>query len=269
MTSRWNRALVTGASSGIGREIARQLAATGTDLVVVARNVERLEALAEELPVDVEVLAADLSNHEQTLRVEARLADNERPIDLLVNNAGFGRGGPFVDNDRDTASSVLAVNVAAVLRLSHAAAVAMVDRHRTTGQRGGILNVSSMAGDLVSPNSAVYAATKAFVTSLSESIHQELAGEGVVVTAVLPGFTHTEFQERADVDVSDIPAWAWNDAADVAAQSLAALDKTQPRVVTGQINKVWGAISRTLPTAALRAAGRVAMKRQLANAESA
>ncbi len=265
MTSKWNLALVTGASSGIGREVARQLAAAGTDLVVVARDVERLESLASELTVDVEVLPADLSQLSEIKRVEARLSQQDRPVDLLVNNAGFGRGGPFIENDIDVATDVLTVNMTAVLRLSHAAAVSMAHRNQTTGQSGGILNVSSMAGDLVAPNSAVYSATKAFVTSLSESIHQELAPDGVTVTAVLPGFTHTEFQERADVDVSDIPAWMWNDAAEVASQSLAALVANKPRVVTGRLNKVWGAVSRSLPTAALRAAGRVAMSRENVN----
>ncbi len=254
----WNRALITGASSGIGRELARQLAAAGTDLVVVARDTERLESLAKELElVDVEVLTADLRSRTALDEVERRLGDGERPIDLLVNNAGFGAGGPFVENDIDIETDVVNVNVTAVLRLSHAAAKAMAPRGR-----GGILNISSMAGDLVAPNSAVYSATKAFVTSLSESLHQELAGSGVKVTAVLPGFTRTEFQERADVDVSDIPAWAWNDASLVAAQSLEALAAGRPRVVTGRLNKGWGVLSRSLPTAALRVAGRAAMKRQ-------
>ncbi len=268
MTSSWNRALVTGASSGIGQELARQLAAAGTDLVVVARDTERLEALKAELAVDVEVLTADLSELTQIQLVEHRLANPDRPIDLLINNAGFGRGGPFIENDREVATDVMTVNMVAVLRLAHAAAETMSARYKRTGQRGGILNVSSMAGDLVAPNSAVYSATKAFVTSLSESIHQELADDGVAVTAVLPGFTRTEFQERAEVDTSDFPSWIWNDAADVAAQSLSALDRNQPRLVTGRLNKAWGAISRTLPTATLRAAGRAAMKRENANANA-
>lgn len=262
MTSSWNRALITGASSGIGREMAQQLAIAGTDLVVVARDVDRLEALRAQLNVDVEVLPADLSDLGQIQLVERRLVDPDRPIDLLINNAGFGRGGPFIDNDRDIATDVMTVNMTAVLRLAHAAAGAMAERHSATGQRGGILNVSSMAGDLVAPNSAVYSATKAFVTSLSESIHQELASEGVVVTAVLPGFTRTEFQERAEVDVSDFPSWVWNDASEVAAESFRALDRKQPRVVTGRLNKGWGVVSRSLPTAALRAAGRAALKRE-------
>ncbi len=258
MTMRWNRALVTGASSGIGKEIARKLAADGTDLVIVARDTARLEALAAELSdVDVEVLPADLSVRSDTSIVEDRLADEDRPIDLLVNNAGFGRGGPFVENDLDVATDVVEVNVTAVLRLAHAASVPMAARGR-----GGILNVSSMAGDLVAPNSAVYSATKAFVTSLSESLHQELVDGGVTVTAVLPGFTRTEFQDRADVDTSDIPDLAWQSASDVADEALAAIAAGKPRVVTGRANKVLGAASRTLPTAGLRALGRQAMKRE-------
>lgn len=257
----WNRALVTGASSGIGREIARQLAAGGTDLVVVARNRERLEALADELTtadgVEVEVLVADLAIRTATARVEARLLDHERPVDLLVNNAGFGAGGPFVDNDIDTECSVIEVNVVALTRLAHAAACAMAPR-----QRGGILNVSSLAGELIAPNSATYSATKAFVTSLSESLHQELAGSGVTVTAVLPGMTRTEFQERAEVDVSDIPDAAWQSAEDVAREGLDALNAGRPRVVTGLINKAADFGARGIPKTALRLVGRAAMSRQ-------
>ncbi len=270
MSLRWNRALVTGASSGIGREIARQLAADGTDLVIVARDEQRLTELAAELGpdtdvtdhdksngVDVEILVADLTDRTQTALVEQRLEATDHPIDLLVNNAGFGKGGPFSENDRDIATDVLEVNMVAVLRLAHAAANAMEERGR-----GGILNISSMAGDLVAPHSAVYSATKAFVTSLSESLHAELAPHGVVVTASLPGMTRTEFQDRAEVDVSDIPDVAWQTAAEVAEESLAALAANKPRIVPGRLNKVLGAASRTLPTAAMRIAGRQAMKRQ-------
>ena len=192
MTKRWKRALVTGASSGIGRDLCRELAADGTDLVVVARDERRLDALADELDVDVEVLVADLSRRADIDRVAARLADDEVPVDLLVNNAGFGKGGPLVENDMDVAVDVVTVNATAVMVLSHAAAVALVRRGG-----GGIVNVSSMAGELVAPNSAVYSATKAFVTSFSESLHQELKPLGVTVTAALPGFTDTIFAPAA------------------------------------------------------------------------
>lgn len=226
MASRWNRALVTGASSGIGDAIARQLAADGTELVVVARDEARLRALASELGEDrVEVLVADLADRAALATVEARLGADPA-IDLLVNNAGFGFTGPFVDLDIDRECSVLAVNVEAVMRLSHAAGAAM----RARG-RGGILNVSSVAGTVPAPNSATYASTKAFVTRFSEALHLELRGTGVHVSALLPGFTRTEFQARAEYDTSSIPDFLWDDADAVARAGLSGVDKNKPVVI--------------------------------------
>ncbi len=239
--------------------MARQLAADHTDLVIVARDEARLASLAEELSageqgVDVEVLVADLSNRAALGTVEARLCAEDRPIDLLVNNAGFGRGGPFVDNDIDVECSVIEVNLVALTRLAHAAATTMASRGR-----GGILNVSSLAGELVAPESAVYSATKAYVTSLTESIHQELAPAGVVVTAVLPGLTRTEFQERAEVDVSKIPDQLWQTPEAVAAEGLAALAAGRVQVTTGVLNKVANGLVKFGPKIATRAAGRQVM----------
>ena len=154
---RWNRALVTGASSGIGAAIARQLAADGVELVVVARDTGRLQALADELAVDVEVLAADLTQPADVERVAERLTATDAPVDLLVNNAGFGFVGRFTDLPYDKEHAVVAVNVVAVHRLSQAAAIAM------TGAGGGaIVNIASVVGYLPAAGSATYAATKAF-----------------------------------------------------------------------------------------------------------
>jgi short-subunit dehydrogenase len=226
MASRWTRALVTGASSGIGEAVARQLAAEGTDLVVVARDEARLRALASEIGESrVEVLVADLADPGALAVVEARLGADPA-IDLLVNNAGFGFTGDFVELDIDRECSVLAVNVAAVMRLSHAAGAAMKPR-----RRGGILNVSSIAGAVPSPNNATYGATKAFVTRFTEALHLELRDSGVHVSALLPGFTRTEFQTRAEYDTSKIPAVLWDDAATVARIGLAGVDRNKPVVV--------------------------------------
>ena len=137
--SSWRTALVTGASSGIGRAIARQLAAEGTDLVVVARDEARLKALASELPVDVEVVTADLADADQLGAVEARLADADRPVDLVVNNAGFGTYGDFAALDRDGEAREIAVNVTAVVRLTHAALDGMLARGRVP-----VINISSV-----------------------------------------------------------------------------------------------------------------------------
>ena len=151
----WERALVTGASSGIGRAFARELADRGTDLVIVARDGDRLEQLAAELGsapgpgVEVEVLVADLSDREQLLAVAERLASDDSPIDLLINNAGFGYSGDFLDLDPDGETAVVDVNIAALHRLAHAAGTAMTARGR-----GGILHVSSVAGFGPAPRAA-------------------------------------------------------------------------------------------------------------------
>ncbi len=186
----YRSALVTGASSGIGASCARLLAAAGTELVLVARRLDRLTEVAARLSaehkVNVEVLAADLAEPRARAPVEARLADRARPVELLVNNAGFGTSGPFAGQPVRSAESQIQLNVVALTRLAHAALPGMLERGH-----GGILNVSSMAGFLLAPGSATYSATKAFVTSFSESLHAEVRKRGVHVTALCPGFTRT------------------------------------------------------------------------------
>ena len=241
VTKTWNRALVTGASSGIGREIARQLAIAGTDLVVVARDEARLRQLADSVDVECEVLVADLADATALSAVEQRLAAAPA-IDLLVNNAGFGYQGPFHELDASEAMAVVDVNVAAVHGLARAAAPSMV-----AAGRGGILNVSSMAGFTATPGGATYSATKAFVTSLSESLHGELRHHGVHVTALCPGFTRTEFQRRADYDTSSIPDRAWQTATEVATAGLRGVEKNRPVVVPGALNKIGAGVINTLP----------------------
>lgn len=223
---------MTGASSGIGREIARQLADEGSALVVVARDRARLEALAAELPVDVEVLVADLADPAQLAIVEARAADSDRPVDLVVNNAGFGTYGDLAALDIDRETDEIAVNVTAVVRLTHAAVRAMTQR-----RRGAVLNVSSVAGLQATPGNATYGASKAFVASFGEAVAGELRGTGVTLTTVLPGFTRTEFAERAGVGGRRIPAPAWQTAEEVAATALAAARDGRPWVVPGLLNK--------------------------------
>jgi short-subunit dehydrogenase len=238
----WTRALVTGASSGIGRAIARQLAAEGTALVVVARDETRLRALADSVEVECEVLVADLADLSALKQVEQRLADRSAPIDLLVNNAGFGFQGSFHELDMDRESAVVDVNITAVHRLARVAAAAMAD-----AGRGGILNVSSMAGFTATPGGATYSATKAFVTSLSESLHAELRPHGVHVCALCPGFTRTEFQSRAAYDTSTIPEAAWQTADEVAMAGLRGVGKNRPIVVPGVLNKVGVGMLNALP----------------------
>ncbi len=246
--TRWNRALVTGASSGIGKAIAERLAADGTRLVVVARDQARLEALAASVDVDVEVLVADLGDRDALARVEDRLGDDDAPIDLLVNNAGFGLTGPFHELDINRESAVIDVNITALHRLSHAAAVAMVER----GGGGGILNVSSVAAWAPAPNSATYAATKAFVSAFSEAQRAELLDHHVHVTALCPGFTRTEFQDRADFDTSNIPDFLWQNADEVAAAGLKGVDQNRAVVVPGGMNKIGAGVLSSLPGALRR-----------------
>jgi uncharacterized protein len=200
---RYTRALITGASSGIGEALARELAARHVDLVLVARSADRLAELADELhrahDVDVELLPADLTDDDGLQAVEARLRQVDAPIDLLVNNAGVGQVGDFVDLDVDGAQQQIELNILAPVRLAHAALPGLRDRG------GGILNVSSISANQPVPRMATYAATKAFLTSWSESLHEELRGSGVHVTALAPGFTRTGFVDAADAGTEAKP----------------------------------------------------------------
>ena len=187
-------ALVTGATSGIGLSFAHQLAERGHDVVLVARDRVRLENVSDELRakygVGTEILVADLADRAETGKVAERLADQLRPVDLLVNNAGYALKKRFLDNDITEEEAVFDVLGRAVLVLSHAAARAMRERGH-----GAIVNVSSVAGQITS---GTYSAVKSFVTVFSEGLAAELAGTGVTVTALLPGFTRTEFHERGE-----------------------------------------------------------------------
>ncbi|WP_124040324.1 SDR family NAD(P)-dependent oxidoreductase [Neoactinobaculum massilliense] len=196
-------ALITGASSGIGKEFAWQLAAERNDLVLVARGRERLEKLAEQIRqvagVQVEVLVADLSDADATARVAERLRSTTRPIGLLVNNAGFGLGQEFVGGSLKRDEEALNVMVRAVMVLCHAAAPVMKARGY-----GGIINVASMTALTAQ---GPYSAHKAWVKTFTEGLAAELAGTGVSVTAVLPGLTRTEFHARSGVDSSQWPSF--------------------------------------------------------------
>ncbi|WP_345121146.1 SDR family oxidoreductase [Dactylosporangium darangshiense] len=208
-------ALVTGATAGIGAAFARELAAEGHALVLVARDRERLAGLAEELPVPVEVLPADLATAEGCDAVAARLADPARPIDLLVNNAGRSLNRSFLRSSVEAEEELLRLNVHAVMRLTLAALPPMVERGR-----GDIVNVSSVAGFASLSPGSTYPASKAWVTSFSESQAQLVRRKGVRVMALCPGYTRTEFHERAGIDVSRSPSWLWLDARAVVRDGL-------------------------------------------------
>lgn len=249
-------ALITGASVGIGEQFARQLSERGHDVVLVARDEARLEALAKEIEgrngAHAEVLAADLTDPAQLATVEARV----RTVDLLVNNAGFGTFGAFHTLDLDTETREINLNVIALVRLTHAAAAAMAERGK-----GAILNVSSLASFQPGPSNATYSATKAFVTSFTEAVHEELKGTGVSVTALCPGFTRTEFQARAHAPASDVPGFMWQNAPEVAKAGLDGLAKNKAIVISGATNKIMGNLSAVTPHAITRRIGAAVLKR--------
>lgn len=251
MRQAYRSALVTGASSGIGESIARTLAARGTELVLVARRADLLEKLADDLRgryrVTVEVRAADLGDAAQRASVEDRLRDAGRPIELLVNNAGFGTGGTFAKLPLDREIAEIELNVVALVRLTHAALPGMIER-----RHGGVLNVSSMAGYTPAPGSATYSATKAYVTSFSESVHAEVKSAGVHVTALCPGFTRTEFQSVSGTDRSGLPSFAWLTREEVARAGLDAVSAGRAVCVPGLQYKATVPALKLAPRALLR-----------------
>ena len=249
----WDSALVTGASSGIGAETARLLAAHGVGrLVLVTRRVDRLDQLAAELReahgTEVELLPADLAEPGPLAVVEARLADADRPIDLLVNNAGLGTLGPLHSLPADGEEREIRVNVVALVRLTRAALPGLLER-----ARGGVLNVSSMASYQPAPGTATYGASKAFVTSFTEAVHEEVRGSGVSITALCPGFTRTEFQESAGSSPDGMaPGFAWMSAQAVAEAGLAAVAAGKALCIPGAGYKVIAGATTPLPRSAKR-----------------
>ncbi len=251
MTSTRPVAVVTGASSGIGRAFALALADRGYDLVVVARDAARLETLADEIRdaygAQAEVLSADLSDPSSLLEVETRVADAGRPIDLLVNNAGFGTSGAFAALPIAREQQEIQLNVVALVRLTHAAIDGLVARGR-----GGVINVASIAGYQPTPGNAVYGATKAFVMSFTQAVHEELKGTGVKCMVLAPGFTRTEFQVRAGFDSSEVPGFLWQDAATVVGHSLRAYDRGRAVCVPGPLNAATAAFTAVTPQSITR-----------------
>lgn len=248
-------ALVTGASSGLGEEFARQLARRGYDLVLVARRKERLESLAASLTaiheVNVEVLVADLTKAEESSQVERRFGVGD--VGLLVNNAGLGSVGEFAELPVDGEVRQVDVNVRALLRLTHAALRSMVPR-----RSGMIINVASMAAYQPVPYNATYAATKAFVLSLSEALHEEAKTHGITVTCLCPGPVRTEFQQVAGIKATRMRGrpllryMAGESAVGVVETALAALDAGKDVAVPGVVNQAITRTARALPRSFVR-----------------
>lgn len=252
----YRKALVTGASGPLGSAFARALAALGVDLVLVARRKELLaemaSALTDEHGTVTEVIRADLADPEELSLVEKRLTDSGRPIDLLINNAGHPPQpvAPFVRQERPVNDLRLAVNIGAVVRLTHAALPLMLDE-----RHGGVLNVSSFASLVPQPNGAVYAATKAFVTSFSESLYCETSPYGVHVTALCPGFTRRDSgagPERGGMKASRMPSFLWLDPDAVAREGLAAVTAGEALCVPGVPYRALAGLARAVPRSAIR-----------------
>lgn len=239
-------ALVTGASSGIGAAFARRLAAESYDLVVVARDEERLAANAlqwtEAHGVAVEVLPADLSTEAGRERVASRLQDPARPIDLLVNSAGLSLNTPFLRSTAAKETQLLSLNVHAVMRLTLAALPAMVERGH-----GAVVNVSSISGFGAAMPGSTYPASKAWVTNFSESVALSVARFGVRVMALCPGYVRTELHQRAGINMSKTPQWMWLDADALVADALRDLRRGKVVSVPNWKYKVAAFALRHLP----------------------
>ncbi len=219
-------ALVTGGTSGIGRAFVTALAARGDDVVIVARDTDRMAAMQRELSaeygVEIEILPADLSSRKEIERVAERIEDPNRPIDLLVNNAGFGLHRKLLDRDTEIQERAFFVMAHAVFLLSAAAGRAMTERGH-----GRIINVASTSAWI---NSGNYSAIKAWALSFTEALAIELSGTGVTATALCPGWVKTEFHSRAGIKSSTLPSFVWVDVHNLVAEALA--DAERGKVVS-------------------------------------
>ena len=245
-------ALITGGTSGIGAAFARTLAARGDDLVLVARNTDRLSematALKERYAISVETITADLAVRDDVMGIAERLTSAEQPIDMLINNAGFGVRAKLTDPDTTPHEHAIDVMIRAILILSAAAGRTM--RHRGAGT---IINVSSTAGFVTM---GVYSAIKAWVTSYTEGLANELHGTGVKVTALCPGWVRTEFHERADIHVGSIPEFMWLEADRVVAECLDDADAGKVISIPSKRYAVMMTIADHLPHRLMRAVSR-------------
>ena len=239
-------ALITGASAGLGVEFARQLSARGRRLVLVARRKERLDDLATELG-NARAVAIDLSEGDAAAKLMADLRANGETVDLLVNNAGFGLIGSFARLDARRLRQMIDLNVGTLTDLCRLVAPQMIE-----SKSGAILNVASTAAFQPGPKMAVYFATKAYVLSLSEALHEELKPHGIRVTCLCPGPTRTEFGEVAGFGGNAVFERVAMNASDVVKAGLSALDRNRAVIVTGIINKIAAASTRFAPRPVVR-----------------
>ncbi|MET7680105.1 SDR family oxidoreductase [Streptomyces sp. NPDC005423] len=240
-------ALITGSTAGIGAAFARRLAADGHNLVLVARDTKRLREQATELHdrhgIEAKVLTADLATDDGIETVAARLGDRRAPVDLLVNNAGFGNKGRYLDVPMADELKMLKVHCEAVLRLTGAAAEAMRERGR-----GGVVNVASVAAFV--PR-GTYGASKAWVVQFTQGAALDLAGSGVRLMALAPGFVRTEFHERAGMGTDNIPNWMWLDADKLVAAALLDLARGKSLSIPDVRYKALMGLAKIAPRAVL------------------
>ncbi|MFM7450961.1 MAG: SDR family NAD(P)-dependent oxidoreductase [Actinomycetota bacterium] len=244
-------ALITGATAGIGASFAELLAKKGHDLVIVARDLERLNQNAtkwrESFGVEVEVLVADLSRDEDIRRVELRLQNSSRPIEVLINNAGFGIKKSFLVSEISDEIALLDVLVTAPMRLMHAVLPTMKARNS-----GVIINVSSIAGWIAS---GTYSAAKSYLTVISESLHTELSSSNVKVLALAPGYTRTEFHQRGNMKMSGLPNWLWLTSERVAEDAWKAAQAGKAICIPGRQYQVISKLTRYAPRSWVRKLG--------------
>jgi short-subunit dehydrogenase len=244
-------ALITGASSGIGYEIAKLFAADKTDLLIVARNEKKLleikKYFEEQFKVEVYTVAADLSSNQGIQNVYEMVTSNKLFVNYLVNNAGFGDYGPFIDRSMEKYREMIRLNIVSLTELSYHYGKEMVKRGK-----GRILNVASMAGLQPDPNFAVYGATKAYVISVSEAIHKEFEKTGVTVTVLSPGATASNFIERANMNNAKLYASGVMTSLDVAREGYSGMMKGKLHVIPGFKNKILGFFSGIMPSGKLR-----------------
>ena len=249
-------AVITGASAGIGKEFSERLAARGYDLILVARDGNRLEALRGDLQqrhgIEVDVFPADLTVEDDVSRLAGLVAGVSR-LAVLVNNAGFGTRGTLADASPARQEAMVRLHTLAPMRLTQAVLPVLL-----RNQRGAVVNVSSVASFAYSAGSVNYCATKAYLTTFSEGLAEELRGTGVRVQALCPGFTHSEFHQRMDADTGDIPSWMWMRAGPVVETSLRNLERLGPVVcIPGVRNKLAVFLLRHVPRSLIGALARL------------
>lgn len=251
-------ALVTGATAGIGAAYAKLLASEGFDLVLVARDKKRLsdtaKSLSREFGVKVEIIVADLTKKAQLVKVEKRLASKIKPIEVLINNAGFGINKSFLDSNREAEQELLDVLVTAPMRLSHAVLPNMKERNS-----GTIVNVSSVASWIAG---GTYSAAKSYLTVFTESLHTELRGTKIRISVLCPGFTRTEFHQRGRMKMTGLPNFMWLSAEQVVAASWKAVKNGKAISIPGWQYLILSSISRFGPRPLVRRIGMNVRKKQ-------